>query len=349
MRVVTLCTEFCPDGSTAQARTLQETADQVPAQNQPEAKDQGELWSKDQDQAGDSDQDVAISFTGEERLARAADLRKTIVCTCRSGLCYSDSLNGKLSNPSYREDTQNMADHITSNIATHHSKWADAQARTLQETADQVPAQNQPEAKDQGELWSKDQDQAGDSDQDVAISFTGEERLARAADLRKPIVCTCRSGLCYSEFCPDGSTAQARTLQETADQVPAQNQPEAKDQGELWSKDQDQAGDSDQDVAISFTGEERLARAADLRKPIVCTCRSGLCYSDSLNGKLSNPSYREDTQNMADHITSNIATHHSKWADVLALLNILLMADGRHLVINKANEEPHRLHQDNPN
>ncbi|KAK1341687.1 hypothetical protein QTO34_016435 [Cnephaeus nilssonii] len=71
--------------------------------------------------------------------------------------------------------------------------------------------------------------------------------------------------------------------------------------------------------------------------------------SDSLNWKLSNPSYREDTQNMADLITSNTATDHSKWADMLALLDILLMADERQLVINKANEEPHRLHQDNPN
>ncbi|KAK1341686.1 hypothetical protein QTO34_016434 [Cnephaeus nilssonii] len=56
-----------------------------------------------------------------------------------------------------------------------------AQARTLQETADQVPTQDQPEAKDQGELWSEDQDQAGNDDQDVAISITGEERLAREA------------------------------------------------------------------------------------------------------------------------------------------------------------------------
>ncbi|CAK6442516.1 unnamed protein product, partial [Pipistrellus nathusii] len=49
--------------------------------------------------------------------------------------------------------------------------------------------------------------------------------------------------------------AQAQTLQETADQVPAQEQ--------LWAEDQDQAGDNDQDVAISFTGEERLTRAAE--------------------------------------------------------------------------------------
>ncbi|KAK1341685.1 hypothetical protein QTO34_016433 [Cnephaeus nilssonii] len=49
-----------------------------------------------------------------------------------------------------------------------------AKAGTLQETADQVPAQDQ--------LWAEDQDQAGDSDQDVAISLTGEERFARAVE-----------------------------------------------------------------------------------------------------------------------------------------------------------------------
>ncbi|ELK27750.1 Defensin-7 [Myotis davidii] len=164
-----------------------------------------------------------------------------------------------------------------------------AQAQTLQETADQVPAQDQPEAKDQGELWSEDEDEAEDGDQDVAISFTGEERLARAAavlsmsfvdrDLKHHqmplktgkrfmhVVPLCR------DFCADQSTAQARTLQETDDQVPAQDQPEAKDQGELWSEDEDQTKDGDQDVAISFTGEERLARAAEPGKIKIKRCR----------------------------------------------------------------------------
>ncbi|CAK6442517.1 unnamed protein product [Pipistrellus nathusii] len=82
-----------------------------------------------------------------------------------------------------------------------------AQAWTLQETADQVPAQDQPEAKDQGELWAEDQEQAGDDDQDVAISFTGEERLAREASgfwkLRR---CTCRRNLfCKSFESPSGT------------------------------------------------------------------------------------------------------------------------------------------------
>ena len=52
---------------------------------------------------------------------------------------------------------------------------------------------------------------------------------------------------------------------------------------------------------------------------------------------------------MADFITSIFAIHHSTWADVQALLNILLTVDERWLVINKAKEEAQRLHQENPN
>ncbi|XP_070264170.1 alpha-defensin 1-like [Myotis yumanensis] len=89
MRTLALLAALLLLALQAQARTLQETADQLPAQDQPEAKDQGELWSEDedqdQDQAGDSDQDVAISFTGEERLARAAEPGKIKIkrCHCR--------------------------------------------------------------------------------------------------------------------------------------------------------------------------------------------------------------------------------------------------------------------------
>ncbi|XP_036268067.1 LOW QUALITY PROTEIN: defensin-5 [Pipistrellus kuhlii] len=77
MRTLALLTTLLFLALQTQARTLQETADQVPSQDarsqgQPEAKDQGDLWAEDQDQAGDDDQDVAISFTGEERLARGA-------------------------------------------------------------------------------------------------------------------------------------------------------------------------------------------------------------------------------------------------------------------------------------
>ena len=49
---------------------------------------------------------------------------------------------------------------------------------------------------------------------------------------------------------------------------------------------------------------------------------------------------------MTDLITSIFATHHLNWADVQALLNILLTVDERELVINKANEEAHHLHQE---
>ena len=52
---------------------------------------------------------------------------------------------------------------------------------------------------------------------------------------------------------------------------------------------------------------------------------------------------------MADLITSIFATHHLNWADVQALLNILLTVDERELVINKANEEAQCLHQENSN
>ncbi|CAK6442521.1 unnamed protein product [Pipistrellus nathusii] len=85
MRILALLTTLLLLALQAQAWTLQETADQVPAQDQPEAKDQGELWAEDQDQAGDDDQDVAISFTGEERLARAAEPGKIKIkgCHCR--------------------------------------------------------------------------------------------------------------------------------------------------------------------------------------------------------------------------------------------------------------------------
>ena len=49
---------------------------------------------------------------------------------------------------------------------------------------------------------------------------------------------------------------------------------------------------------------------------------------------------------MADLSPPPFATHHPNWADVQAL-NILLMAVERQLVINKANEEAHHLHQEN--
>ncbi|XP_059541840.1 alpha-defensin 1-like [Myotis daubentonii] len=82
MRTLTLFAAFLLLVLQAQAQTLQETADQVPAQDQPETKDQGELWAEDQDQAEDSDQDVAISFTGEERLTRAAGRGTGTYCFC---------------------------------------------------------------------------------------------------------------------------------------------------------------------------------------------------------------------------------------------------------------------------
>ena len=70
--------------------------------------------------------------------------------------------------------------------------------------------------------------------------------------------------------------------------------------------------------------------------------------SDLLNWKNSNPSYKDDPQRIADLITSIFAIHHPNWADVQALLNILLTVDERQLVINRANEKTQHIHQGNP-
>ncbi|XP_066236184.1 corticostatin-3-like [Saccopteryx leptura] len=68
MRTLALLAALLLLAFQAQAESLWETADQVPAQDQPEAEDQ----------------DMAISFTEEERIVReASGTRKTIVCHCR--------------------------------------------------------------------------------------------------------------------------------------------------------------------------------------------------------------------------------------------------------------------------
>ena len=51
---------------------------------------------------------------------------------------------------------------------------------------------------------------------------------------------------------------------------------------------------------------------------------------------------------MAGFISSIFATHHQNWADVQAVLNILLVPDERWLIIDKANKEAQSLHQENP-
>ena len=60
------------------------------------------------------------------------------------------------------------------------------------------------------------------------------------------------------------------------------------------------------------------------------------------------PSPRDDPQRMANLIIPIFSTHHPTWTDVQALLNILLTANARQLVIYKVNEEAQQLHQDNP-
>ncbi|KAK1337030.1 hypothetical protein QTO34_003075 [Cnephaeus nilssonii] len=58
--------------------------------------------------------------------------------------------------------------------------------------------------------------------------------------------------------------------------------------------------------------------------------------SDLLNWKNVNPSYREDPQKMEHFITSFFTTHNPNWADVQALLNILLI-NGRGKTGNSKN------------
>ncbi|XP_036106447.1 defensin-7-like [Molossus molossus] len=72
MRTLVLLAALLLVAFQARAQRLQETADQVPAWDQPEAEDQDQLLAEDQDQAGAEDQDMAITFTGEERLTREA-------------------------------------------------------------------------------------------------------------------------------------------------------------------------------------------------------------------------------------------------------------------------------------
>lgn len=44
---------------------------------------------------------------------------------------------------------------------------------------------------------------------------------------------------------------------------------------------------------------------------------------------------------MTGLITSIFTTHHPNWADLQTLLNILITADKRRLVIDKVNQEAH--------
>ena len=72
MRTFTLLAALLLLAFQARAQTLQETAEQVPTQDQPEEEDQELLGDEDQDQPEDEDQDVAVSFTEEERITKGA-------------------------------------------------------------------------------------------------------------------------------------------------------------------------------------------------------------------------------------------------------------------------------------
>ena len=52
---------------------------------------------------------------------------------------------------------------------------------------------------------------------------------------------------------------------------------------------------------------------------------------------------------MADLIASIFATHPPIWADIQALLNILLTAGERELVISRAKDEAQHFQEENPN
>lgn len=51
---------------------------------------------------------------------------------------------------------------------------------------------------------------------------------------------------------------------------------------------------------------------------------------------------------MTELFTTFFVTHYSTWADVQALRNIMLSADERRLVLDKAKEEAEHLHNENP-
>nr|KAF6297599.1 hypothetical protein mPipKuh1_009684 [Pipistrellus kuhlii] len=76
--------------------------------------------------------------------------------------------------------------------------------------------------------------------------------------------------------------------------------------------------------------------------------RTPFSVSDLLKWKTTNPSYREDPQKTTDFFTFIFSTHQPNWADVEALLNILLTSDERKLVREKALEEAYRLYRENP-
>ncbi|KAM7110614.1 defensin alpha 5-like [Molossus nigricans] len=86
MRTLVLLAALLLVAFQARAQRLQETADQVPARDQPEAEDQDQLLAEDQDQAGAEDQDMAITFTGDQHLTRRAPGLKKVLkkgCRCR--------------------------------------------------------------------------------------------------------------------------------------------------------------------------------------------------------------------------------------------------------------------------
>lgn len=66
--------------------------------------------------------------------------------------------------------------------------------------------------------------------------------------------------------------------------------------------------------------------------------------SDLLNWENSNLPCREDIQKMNELFSTMFATHHPTWADIQALIDIMLTADKSWLVLDKGKEEAEHLH-----
>lgn len=66
------------------------------------------------------------------------------------------------------------------------------------------------------------------------------------------------------------------------------------------------------------------------------------------NWKNHNPPYREDPYHLTELFTSVFAIHHHSWVDIHTLMNLMVTEIKRKMVIDKAREEAHQLHLEDP-
>ena len=66
------------------------------------------------------------------------------------------------------------------------------------------------------------------------------------------------------------------------------------------------------------------------------------------NWKNHNPPYREDPHHLSELFTSVFAIHHYSWVDIHTLMNLMVTEIKRKMVIDKAREEAHQLHLEDP-